>query len=118
MEYSTTGIAGGYMTDGTLEFAHQPAQRLFERFYVSVPKFVWQRNITYAAPPRLAVVRVCSQISNLRYALRHRVYLEPPYCDTGSSGQSQISNLKFIYNITSLSADSPYLILRHVIPGG
>ena len=90
MEYSTTGIAGGYMTDGTLEFAHQPAQRLFERFYVSVPKFVWQRNITYAAPPRLAVVRV----------------------------RSQISNLKFIYSITSLSADSPYLILRHVIPGG
>ncbi len=48
MEYSTTGQAGGYMTDGAPESAHQPAQRLFGRYYASFPKtaykLVWLRN--------------------------------------------------------------------------
>ncbi|MCL5945382.1 MAG: hypothetical protein M1472_00835, partial [Planctomycetes bacterium] len=31
-EYSTTGHAGGYLTDNAPEAAHQPAQRLFGRY--------------------------------------------------------------------------------------
>jgi hypothetical protein len=48
MEYSTTGQAGGYMTDGAPESAHQPAQRLFGSYYAPFPKTayisVWLRN--------------------------------------------------------------------------
>ncbi len=39
IEYSTTGIDGGYMTDGAPESAYQPAQRLFESYCASTPIF-------------------------------------------------------------------------------
>ncbi len=45
IEYSTTGQAGGYLTDSAPESTHQPAQRLCGSYYASVPHMTGDQYI-------------------------------------------------------------------------